>query len=296
MRLLKIIIATALFATVFAVDSHGGSTLPVSRFDQQLTSLRSDYSVYAQQTQDSAGKTAEPPRTSRPRHLSPAKAFAMSLVVPGLGQMYDGSKVKAAGFFALDVAAWALNFKYRADGRDRTAAFEKFQQDNWKRTRYEDQYLLWVYGKNDDDSITATEISHHLPDQPTQQYYEMTGKYDQFAWGWVDATYQGKPIDSFSATSPMPPINSANPAPMSNLRFQYESMRRKANDKFDAADRWVMVALANHLISAFDALLTANRKNGQGSPGEFGRVKLKADLRSFYAYRDTPYLRCSYAF
>ncbi|MBI5268013.1 MAG: hypothetical protein HY851_12365, partial [candidate division Zixibacteria bacterium] len=291
-----ILFAGVLLAPVLIANSYGGGTLPMSRFDEQLSSMRSEYSVYSQQTLDSAGKSGSQDKASRPKHLSPAKAFAMSLVVPGLGQFYNGSKVKAAGFFALDVAAWALNFKYRADGRDATATFEKFQQDNWKRTRYEDQYLLWVYGKNDDDSITATEVSHHLPDQPTQQYYEMTGKYDQFAWGWVDATYQGKPIDSFSATSPMDSINVNHPAPTSNLRFQYETMRHEANKKFDAADRWVMVALANHLISAFDALLTAKRKNNQGGAGEFGRVKIKADLRTIYAYRDTPYLRCSYAF
>jgi len=274
-----------------------GKTLPASQFDRQLMSIRSEYSVYARQAPDSAGKPAWSGSATRPKHLSPGKAFVYSLVVPGLGQLYNGSKAKAAGFFVLDVTAWVLNFKYRADGNDLTDKFMKFQQDNWLRSRYT-TFLQLRYGSSDDDSISgAPELSHHLPHEPTQQYYEMTGKYDQFAWGWVDAMYGTRTLESYiGATDTMPAIKESGDAPYSAMRFEYETMRHVANNKFDAADRWVIVSLANHVISAFDALLSANRKNNQGGPGEFGRLKVKADLRSFYAYRDTPYLRFSYAF
>jgi hypothetical protein len=280
----------------FSTLPQAEETLPASLFDRQLTSIRSEYSVYAQQVTDSAGKPASSGSVSRPKHLSPGKAFVYSLVVPGLGQYYNGSKAKAAGLFVLDVTAWVLNFKYRADGNDLTDKFEKFQQDNWKLDGYQ-KYLLLCYGTTDDNQITAQEVSHHLPDSPTQQYYEMTGKYDQFSWGWVDATYQGRTLDSFLIVGDtMPRITDHQFAPQSVFRDQYEIMRHEADNKFGAANRWVIVSLANHVISAFDALLSAKRRNNQGGSGEFGRVKVKAELRSFYAHRDTPYLRFSYAF
>jgi hypothetical protein len=273
-------------------------TLPPSVFNRQLQELKFEYSVYNDQQPQSSGLFDQAQSAAKPKRLSPGRAFAYSLLVPGLGQFYNGSKAKAAGFFALDVASWVFHFKHYASGNDKTAEFEKFQQTNWKLSRYENKYLLWVYGKTDDDSISGfQEISHHLPDTRTQQYYEMTGKYDQFSWGWIDATYTGDSIDYFAPPNPaMPAITNHQFAPQSAMRQQYEGMRFDANHQFSVANRWVIISLANHVVSAFEAFLTARHKNGRNpSGGGFGRIKVKADLRSFYVRRDTPYVSFSYA-
>ena len=271
--------------------AFAGSQLPVSQFDIDLAQLRLDNSVFAQkllQTQTDNGATVG---QTGPKRLSPGKAFVMSLVVPGLGQFYNGSKVKAAGFLALDVTSWLMHFKYRSDGNDLTDKFNAFADQYWAQGRYE-EYLSKAYnGKTDDDSITATEVSHHLPDTKTQQYYEMIGKYDQFSWGWDDASLNDSSINQFTIMFPAVASN----IPYSAHRLEYEIMRENANNKFDASDKWMIVSLANHIISAFDALISARRHNNNAGGGEFGRLKIRADLRSFASRHDTPYLRCSYA-
>ena len=76
--------------------------------------------------------------------------------------------------------------KCHGDGNDITDRYEAFNRTYWHDDRYA-TYLFWNYGVTDDDLINSAETTHHLPDTRTQQYYEMTGKYDQFAWGWDDA-------------------------------------------------------------------------------------------------------------
>ena len=196
--------------------------------DQELVRIRSDYSIFAEQ-QTFADIAVAPSGLKTPKRLSPGKAFAMSLLVPGLGQYYNGSKIKAAGFFALDLTSWVLHFKYRSDGNKLTDKFELFQQTHWSRDRYRD-YLLGAYDKGDDDSIFQTEVSHHLPKTPTQQYYEMTGKYDQFAWGWDDARVNDSSLIDFGST--VRPVIGRHTK--TAHRFEYETMRNDANLKFDA--------------------------------------------------------------
>jgi hypothetical protein len=171
-----------------------------------------------------------------------------------------------------------------------TDEFNTFADAHWEQVRYED-YLDSVYQHRDDDLIQATEVSHHLPDTKTQQYYEMIGKYDQFSWGWDDALLNGQSLYQLGTVLPAVGSN----IPYSSRRLQYEDMRLKANNKFDASDKWLIVVMANHFISAFDALVSAKRHNNNVGGG-FGRLKVKADLRSYSAAYDTPYLRLGYAF
>lgn len=288
------LIASVGIVVAGAIFCNAETTLPTTVLDQELVRMRSDYSIFAEQPQPSTDISIAPSSVKMPKRLSPGKAFAMSLLVPGLGQYYNGNKIKAAGFFALDVTSWVLHFKYRSDGNNLTDKFELFQQTHWSRDRYK-LYLRGAYnGIGDDDSITATEVSHHLPKTATQQYYEMTGKYDQFAWGWDDATVNDSSLLVFG--------DSVRPAigpdiPKSPRRFEYETMRHNANLKFDAADKWVIVSLANHVISAFEAMISARNKNkGRASGGEFGRITVRADLRSYTTVDDTPYLHCAISF
>ncbi|MEW6050566.1 MAG: DUF5683 domain-containing protein [Candidatus Zixiibacteriota bacterium] len=234
-------------------------------------------------------------------HKSPAKAFLLSAAVPGLGQFYNGSKLKAAAFFTADVAAWVLHFKWQSDADDMTDAFNAFNDAHWSRDTYENKYLQWAYGVNDDELIDEQEISHRLPNTKTQQYYEMTGKYDQFAWGWDDAEYNGNTIDDYG-----PPPNNDPPlritdavfAPTSARRNAYETMRHDANNKYDQARAMVIAALANRMISGFEALFAAKHHNSQAGKRskEFSRISVRTSLKSYHARRDTPFVGIAYRF
>ena len=231
---------------------------------------------------------------------SPAKAFMMSLLVPGLGQYYNGSKTKTVIFAGAEITSWFFHIKLHNDGNDLTQVYEDYNNTHWSEARY-DSMLLWTYGVTDDEDADASfqEINHHLPDTKTQQYYEMTGKYDQFSWGWDEAELDGFTFIDYSSNNPFPELNSPENIPFSANRVVYEGLRNDANNKYDAARRWIYVSMINHLVSAFDALFSAKKiNNEQLETGNsfLSRVSVHTKLKSFHAYSDTPYVTCKLTF
>ncbi|MEW5993245.1 MAG: hypothetical protein AB1744_02480, partial [Candidatus Zixiibacteriota bacterium] len=87
---------------------------------------------------------------SKQKVRSPIRGFLYSLVVPGLGQFYYGSKIKPLLFLSAEAASWGLYLKWHSDGDDLTKEYEDFNDAHWSRGRYADKYLLWTYGQTDD--------------------------------------------------------------------------------------------------------------------------------------------------
>ncbi len=196
------------------------------------------------------------------------KAFVYSLIVPGSGEFYAGSKIKAALFFGLDVTLWALYFNYHGKGKDREKEYQAFADTTW----FEDDYKQWlwetVYEKEYPYEIVCDTFpywnnekqeweyfSHHLPDKKTQQYYEMIGKYEQFRWGWED--YDGSVL----------------PSPKWD---DYRNMRAISNDWLNKAKYSAMFSLANHILSAFDASIAVKKYNKKGE--RFSQIEFKMRL------------------
>lgn len=306
MRIMKAKYYSALLASllIFSSNALGTSDSPnISVFDKELHKVR--YNVAYAAAAD--GWDFDEPFANEPNSFkssgkkSPGKAFLMSLAVPGLGQYYYGSKIKPIAFIGVEATAWILHLNWHNKGEELTDEFEQYNRDHWIQDHYED-YLEIAYGYRDDehDSITAPEVSHNLPDTRTQQYYEMTGKYDQFAWGWDDAELNGLTHDDFdtSLTSTFPPrITSPETKPYSANRLEYETMRDNANKKLDNANKMVMVALANHVVSAIEAFISTKSVNNKArKAGEFSSWKIKPTLKSYNSKRDTPYLKVTYKF
>jgi hypothetical protein len=178
------------------------------------------------------------------------RAFLYSMVIPGTGEFYANSKIKAALFFGLDVTFWSLYFNYHKKGKNKENEFEKFADQHWM----EDNYRAWLQDSlgitsgSDQDSFWNKEkqrwdwLSHHLPDKKDQQYYEMIGKYDQFKYGWDDF-----------------PDDSSQPH-----RNFYLDLRRDSNNWLNKAKYSAMFSLANHILSAFDAAISIRKYNKKG--------------------------------
>ena len=126
----------------------------------------------------------------------------------------------------------------------------------------------------------------------------MTGKYDQFTWGWNDAIYNDSTLDDYSLGNPPPRIVSDATTPYSDNRIHYENRRNDANKKYDQARKMVYVALINRLVSAFEAMFYAKKANKsvKTKSNEFSSVKFSAKLKSFNSKRDTPYVSLTYKF
>ncbi|MBD3332126.1 hypothetical protein GF356_04700 [candidate division GN15 bacterium] len=227
---------------------------------------------------------------------SPVKAFLLSLAVPGLGQYYYGSRAKPLMFLGIEAVSWFLHINWHGDGDNLTDDYESFNNTHWSESRYRTS-LDWIYGSTQESEITEKEINHTLPETKVQQYYEMTGKYNQFAWGWDDADLEGNAFEDYSAGNPPPRIR-GDSVPYSANRVVYEGMRDDANNKYDDATKMIYVAMANHLISAFEAFFMTRHLNAEAAKAkaDFANIKIRARLRSIYESMDTPYLAFTYKF
>jgi len=177
----------------------------------------------------------EKPVQARQKQISKI-GILFSAVVPGAGQFYTKSWLKGTLFLGLEATMIVVSIKSTQKGAEIEDEFHDFADTHWSEER-------WDEGKNESDPST-----HSLPATKTQQYYEMIGKYDQFAKGW----------DDWSSSGPDLTIH----------RNKYENMRHSSNIEFKRASYCTMGILANHLLSAFDTAFTIRKKN-----------KLRAGLR-----------------
>lgn len=209
---------------------------------------------------------------------SPLKAGLLSAVIPGGGQFYTKSYLKSALFFTAEVALWVVYFSYTKKGDEQTIRFKQYADENWSVVDYAEWMNQWMtkYGTPDAPIIRITPdpslkpwqrvdwsrlneaeryiaqraggFSHTLPFYGEQQYYELIGKYHQYAPGWNDFDRNFVP-ENVSELKPTP-----------KFKF-YSSERGKANDFYSIATTSAFVLVANHVLSTVDAVITAMLSN-----------------------------------
>lgn len=108
---------------------------------------------------------------------------------------------------------------------------------------------------------TGASFSHKLPYFGEQQYYELIGKYFQFAPGWVD--YPDWRIDG-SFTGAIDPERKGPNGERVNIQgrfLEYARDHADANSLLRRASRVSAVILLNHIVAAFDAAVAAKLNN-----------------------------------
>jgi len=198
---------------------------------------------------------------------SPLLSGLFSAVIPGAGQVYNGDYWIAGIFLALEAAVITTAVIYDNKGDDQTIFFQNYADDydnpdhNWSVVRYAEwlaQYegadLTKIIIPNSEGlppwervnwaELNAAETgSHNLPPHGEQQYYELIGKYHQYAAGWNDYT-SGANNDLIS----------------SNFTY-YSGLRGQANDYYNTASTAVVCIYINHILSAAEAIWGAARFN-----------------------------------
>ncbi len=208
---------------------------------------------------------------------STKRAFFYSLLVPGAGQYYAGSRVKPAVFLGVEALLWAGYFVYDGKGDDEKKLYQDFANDNYQ---WQD-FMTWWETLSD---AQQDSFSHRLPwDEANNtvtrnhEYYENIGKYDQFQIGWID-------IDNYAYPPPY------GDAITEGSRSIYLDMRRKANDYYQNANTMIMLSLLNRIVSAFEAALTAKHYNK-------GQKRFAFDLRmKNWGEEKVPMLTVNYRF
>jgi hypothetical protein len=215
---------------------------------------------------------------------SVVRSVLYSAVVPGLGQFYAKSYIKAGLFAAVEITAWVVNIHYNKLGDDKDLEYRQFADNNWSEYRYW-SYVNYLnsqladpeidpYPYNEvtsptgkswyliDDGIYNSDIisnlrtiehgfpghTHTLPETKTQQYYEMIGKYpEQFGNAWADASFDASYSGFDDSVTPMNDF--------------YTDLSKESERLYDKAGYGSMTALINHVIAAVDAGFTTRRYN-----------------------------------
>ena len=212
---------------------------------------------------------------------SPSKGFILSLLLPGAGEFYAESKIKAGIFLGLEALLWTGYLSYHGKAKNKEDEYIDFANLNWSEQDYEDSMLI-IYGVNINEVPTGSTlvcdydsvvIIEHLPDSKTQQYYEMIGKYDQFRYGWDD----------------FDPKNFLTPH-----RNLYLNLRDDSNKLFDNARYSLIAIIGNHILSGFDAGWSVKRYNKKA--GGFSQLDMKIRLVEEYDQKPSPRIFLTYKF
>ena len=162
---------------------------------------------------------------------SPKKAFLLSLLLPGAGQLYAESKSKAGIFAGAEASIWAGFAAFRLVG-------------GWKKEDYQnyavDHAGIIPDGKDDDFYERLT-------------YYEDRDQYNQFT-----RLYNGPEAPIYPETDYWNWIWDSN-----DSRSKYRDLRNQSKNAFRRSVYMVGLAALNRVVSALDAFRGAKKYNSK---------------------------------
>jgi hypothetical protein len=195
---------------------------------------------------------------------SPYIAGILSAIMPGAGEVYVGGTtnyIKAGALLLIEATAIYYDISYNKRGDAQTNYFQNLADQHWSVVKYAEwinantsgpkvpidpntslppwKRVNWTALNVAEDSIGAVGFTHHLPIHGYQQYYELIGKYPQYARGWDDY------------------VSTSNPDYHSPLFDFYSKARGDANDLYKIASRGAAFIYVNHLLSLIDAVWSA---------------------------------------
>jgi len=199
--------------------------------------------------------------------VSPQKAFLLSLLVPGSGQLCAGEK-RGIVFAALEAVVWPVYLIWRQKGKDIEKDYQEFADIHWEFERYK----FWRDNVRPEDE---SKLTHVYEKASQQQKYEMIGKYNQFVFGWDDSEPSVRELQDQGRLEEYPPDSLKNVR--SRNRLKYMDMRYESNKYLKWAGWCVGVVLGNHILSAIDAAHCTQLKRSGLSLEK--RVRVSMSLR-----------------
>jgi hypothetical protein len=210
---------------------------------------------------------------------SPARAFLYSALLPGLGELYVGSP-RGYVFLGVEAATWITYASYKSSGNDREDEMFGFADGHFSIDAFS-QNCVGQPGQPCSEALAQVE-NFYLNDLP--EYYEIISKNPIYKPGWGvsvdsqgDFTYENGPPPN-EGTDDFRAWVSNQAAEQDEHYASYNELRDDRNSLDKTARNMTMVALVNHLVSAWDAFALARGFNAN-LPGETEmKVKLRTSL------------------
>ena len=113
---------------------------------------------------------------------------------------------------------------------------------------------------------TGAAFSHQLPDFGDQQYYELIGKYFQFAPGWYDYPVW-RTMDGMFTQAIDPEVSGPGGTKLnvSDTFYRYAREHADAQDMLRTASRISILFIVNHLAAGIDAAVVARMRGNRAS-------------------------------
>ncbi len=162
---------------------------------------------------------------------SPAKAFLLSLLMPGAGQYYAGNTTTSAMYLGAEFLLIGGYMYYLSESDNMIDKYKNYadthfyyQGNDPDRQSYYDMWPILV------ERVYARTA---LPREKVGEYWELIGKLPELTVFW-DAPYQ---------------------------QSYYYEMRQVANQDYKNANRVLGLIAINHIVSAVDALISVKKSN-----------------------------------
>ena len=243
----------------------------------------------------------------RGERKSATTAIILSSIFPGSGHFYANRRTVGTYIFpVLEIAMWAGFIHFNNKGQDIERDYMAFADQHYDRIRQTSVQTNLINNENSSDIYN--DIHFRLDATNTQHFYEDIGKYNKYIFGWEDwydiyfehgvqweFDGEGLWVGNYP-THPDPP-GGLNPnnwyAPYSDLRADYISMRREAQQNFDRRTLMTFGLVFNRIVSAIDAVRATTRYNREL------RYAANFDFRlqpTFVNNQFTPTARLAYRF
>jgi hypothetical protein len=259
------ILTFSFLAYLFLTTCYAGDIVPQNKNEDQgllepskLTEVSTQYFNPLNSFTFQDTLTREQKLAQIPGYKLPKRALFFSAIIPGAGELYTKSYIKAGAFFMAEVAAWMVYGSYTNKGQNEEKKFQEYADAHWDPEVWQ-EWLQNFSGPVDDAHASTMEkyLSGDKSATTKQQFYEMIGKYSAFYVGWDFAHYRDN--QSFFNSASLDTIEAIQQN--SSDIGKYMDMRDKSNKLFRLARTATNYVIVNHILSAIDASWTAKRHN-----------------------------------
>ena len=291
----------AVICVMIGTRLNAGSPLDTyeARFSSLSPSFSSNFAAFRDSVEQDDSMVDSP-------IIYPGRPLLMSLVVPGLGQVYNkDSWLKVGAFAGIEITSFFAYFNFVKKADQIQSDYETFADNNWfldkwvwdsiKLQNITDKYhdvvidgthslLIHLTGNLasehgvyiSSDSLAAYPFWVDVDGVTIirdRDFYENIGKYDQFVAGWSDFDPNNvTTIEKDVGDSTEIIVTTANKDKYLNMRFDSNNYLKMANYAMTAV-------LFNHVWSAIDAVYIANRKRHDKAK------QIKTDVGLLYDHR-----------
>jgi hypothetical protein len=195
------------------------------------------------------------------------KRALMSAVIPGTGQLRNGSLLRGIGYMAIEVGEWIAFTSFKNGIDNKTSELGRFANNYW----FIDQYREGAYSSGCSYDSESDSLVTQAMDFNRSRFYDYLAR-EEYSCGWDTTRVESGATDDMSDAE----RNAFYKDLRKNHFGKYVNIWDDREDLRSAKSTTGRLIFFNHLISAVDAFIEARKL--RVPVGEFGEVKL--DLNS----------------